>query len=161
MALVGSLCHEYYMPTVTTPAALRDNISEKEPTLGVEECEKELLTHNTPLHKIFNGGYMPGSHWDKKEGGVTVYLSIYCPKTFTAIGDPDVSLRGRCLMVPMNVGKPKIDDEPQVFMALGERIGKRLHTSGQIHGQLVPIHSEPWLQSQNNRCKSNRGSRHR
>lgn len=127
MALVGSLCHRYYMPTVTTPAALRDTINEEEPTLGVEECEKELLTHNTPLHKIFNGGYMPGSHWDKKEGGETIRLSIYCPKTFTAIGDPDVSLRGRCLIVPMNVGKPQIDDEPQVFMALGERIGKRLH----------------------------------
>ena len=60
MALVGSMCHQYYMPTVITPAALRDDISELEPTLGVEECEKELLTHNTPLHKIFNGGYVPG-----------------------------------------------------------------------------------------------------
>jgi hypothetical protein len=128
MALVGSLCHKYYMPTVATPAALRDNINEEEPTLGVEECEKELSAHNSPLHKIFNGGYMPEARWDKKEGGVTVNRSIYCPKTFTSIGDPDITLRGRCLIVPMNVGKPQIDDEPQVFMALGEGIGKRLHT---------------------------------
>jgi len=126
MSLVGALSNNYYMPTVITPAALRDDIHEMEPTLGVEECEKELLTHNSLLHRIFNGGYMPGSHWDKVMGGNTVRLSIYCPKMFTAIGDPEISLRGRCIMVPMSVGQPAVDDEPQVFEAVGKRIGRKL-----------------------------------
>jgi hypothetical protein len=129
MSLVGSMCNRYYMATMMTPAALRDNIHEKEPTLGVEECEQDLLTHGSPLHRIFNGGYMPGSTVDKKgPGGKTVPLNIYCPKTFAAVGDPESTLRRRCIIVPMEAGTPAVNDEPQVYMALGERIGKRLHT---------------------------------
>jgi hypothetical protein len=138
MALVGSLCNNFCMPTVTTPAALRNDIHNEEPTLGVEECEKELLTHNTPLHKIFNGGYMPGAHWDKTgPGGETVRLSIYCPKMYTSIGDPDVSLRSRCIIVPMTTGKPTMDEEPQVFMATGALIGERLHALVEEHAETI------------------------
>jgi hypothetical protein len=122
------MCNGYYLASIMTPAALRDNIHEKNPTLGVEECEQDLLTHGSPLHRVFNSGYYPGATWDKKlPSGETIPLSIYCPKAFAAVGDPESTLRRRCIIVPMAPGTPAVNDEPQVFIELGQRIGKQLH----------------------------------
>jgi hypothetical protein len=126
MALVGSLCHKFIMPSKSTPAAMRDAVNDARPTLGVEECEDELRKHNSDLHILFNAGYMPGACMTKKVGKDTVQFSIYCPKCMTTISDPEESLRSRTLIVPMSIGNPVNDYPIDTQRPIGNAIGNRL-----------------------------------
>jgi hypothetical protein len=135
MGLVGSLAHEYKLVSKATEAAMRDIVDELRPTLGVEECERDLRNHNSYVHILFNAGYVPNAIFTKKVGGKNEPFSIYCPKMATSISDSEESLRSRCILIPMSVGTPTIDDRISEADDVGKGMRVRL-------GELVAKHED-------------------
>ena len=128
MGLVGALSHNYRMVSKATEASMRDMVAEERPTLGVEECEKELRNHNSYVHTLFNSGSVPTGNFYKIVSGVRTAFSVYCPKMATSISDPEDSLRTRCIIVPMITGTPAVDDRIAQANKVGRSIGARLES---------------------------------
>lgn len=133
MNLVGALSHNFEFVSKSTEAALRDLVAYERPTLGVEECERELRRDGSYTHILFNAGFQSTGTFYKTVGGSREGFSVYCPKMATTISDPEMSLRTRCILVPMEIGSPAINDELAEAEAAGIPIAEKLKALVALH----------------------------
>jgi hypothetical protein len=112
-----------------TPAALYRIITDRHPTIYLDEAEK-LNSEKSEYRDVLDGGYRQGQMVQIVIGNSLVDFSNFCPKVFGLIGDLYDALRDRSIIIALSrrMGKaPKLRYSYFLAKERGEKLAPRLN----------------------------------
>jgi hypothetical protein len=86
-----------------TPAAMFAMIESEKPSLMIDEAER-FAASQQEFRAVINSGYRRGGEVTRRQGQDIRRYTVYCPKVFVLIGDPNDTLRDRSIMINLRRG---------------------------------------------------------
>ena len=133
MERVGSLCHDYTQEADPTAPALTAMLSQRQPTIGIDEVDTIFGTHGgsakSSLRSILNAGYRAGASVTRRHGGGYQQDSVYGPVMLAGLGILPSALLTRCVTIRMRPKRPEESAEnfiPRVHGPIAPAIGEAL-----------------------------------
>jgi hypothetical protein len=133
LELCGLLSHDATMEVDPTGPALVSMISQRQPTVFLDETDTIFGTHggasHSALRSILNSGYKQGATVSRRSGGTYVKAKIYAAVAFGGLGVLPATLASRSVVVRMEQRKPGQRIEPyypRLHAPLGAALGESL-----------------------------------
>lgn len=134
MELTGMLSHDATLETDPTAPALIAMLSQRQPTILIDEVDTIFGTHGGASHRslraILNSGYRAGASVTRRHGGGYQQDSVFGAVAFAGLGTLPAALLTRCIVVKMRPKRP--EETAETFMhrvhapiatAIGEALG--------------------------------------
>lgn len=133
LELVGLLSHDPCQEVDVTGAALVTMISQRQPTVLLDEVDTIFGSHGGNSHNalrgVLNAGYKQGSTHTRRSGGAYVRDPIYSAVAFGGLGTLPATLLSRSIVIKMAKRKPGQRIErylPRMHAPLGAGYGEAL-----------------------------------
>jgi hypothetical protein len=134
MELTGMLSHDATLETDPTAPALIAMLSQRQPTVLIDEVDTIFGTHGGASHRslraILNSGYRAGASVTRRHGGGYQQDSVFGAVAFAGLGTLPAALLTRCIVIKMRPKRP--EESAETFMhrvhapiatAIGEALG--------------------------------------